>query len=853
MMFLSSQMVRFVAATAFLSMCGVARGQTVDTEFWPPEGWADSDRSEEGVWGEGRGGGRGGIWGEGRNGDVFAPQIDESIFATPVWDAADPFREFSKYRFGAVRYRERGLDSRRFGVTLGGVELTDNLSSYPDWNLVTLARKAGLAAAQTPGMVATRRPARLGPSENYSLHPSGDDLYIILRTGDRYARGGGEFRHSHATPSGWSWALALAGQGGNDKHFTGVYTDEAGGMASLSKRWRGGAALTLFAAGGASDRGSRTAATGEAFELTGDNFYNPVWGTQEGRVRNSRTTRTRYLFTAAELELPLGTGRTMSFTVAMRNNSGGRTRLAWYDAHSPLPDYYRSMPSFFPDWEAAEIVAGAWREGDETVTQIDWRDLYYNNTLSSDGRATYIIEEQVEEAEDLHANLSIDRRLNSRTEVSYGLKIRRDGSRFYKVADDMLGAEWVPNVDQYVTDPPGGEGEYHTAPPNENDLQNPGRQVRRGERFGYDYRIKRLVPSAFATLRHSGTGWGVNASAEIVHTRLWREGLYEKELFPGAKSFGPSEKLTFTTFSTAAAAWIDAGAKHGFLLSAFAATEAPFARNVFLSPQQNNLIAAGIEPVRLHGAEAAWTFAGDAVDLRLGGFVNSVTGETQVRQYYDDLASTFADMVVRGVDRLGYGIEAGVEVRPTRWLTLSAGGSLGDYRYNSEPVATLHEDATGDIIAEDIICYMSGLKTGLPSRVAGAEIEYSDRRYLRFSVSGEWLAGRYVEINPLFHSSRVAGINAAPEIMELFTGQERLPDAFTLGLSLSKGWVAGRGFLRLAASVRNLLSPAIIHSGYEQMRIRRRGSGLDRTLEPFPSKYMYAYPATWSLTLSYRL
>lgn len=137
--------------------------------------------------------------------------------------------------------------------------------------------------------------------------------------------------------------------------------------------------------------------------------------------------------------------------------------------------------------------------------------------------------------------------------------------------------------------------------------------------------------------------------------------------------------------------------------------------------------------------------------------------------------------------------------------------------------------------------------------VVGAELACSDRRYLRFSLSGEWLGERFVEINPLYHSSRVTGINSAPEIMALFTSQERLPDAFTLGLSLSKGWVVGRGFLRLAGSVRNLLSAGIIHSGYEQMRIMRLGSGAERTLVPFSKKYLYAYPMTWNISLSYRL
>jgi hypothetical protein len=817
--------VKTVSAVAFLLSVGATSAQTFDTEFYPSEEWDES-------------------------GEGFAPATDEAIFTTPSWNLPDPFRDFSRYRFGTVRYHERGLDSRHFRVFLAGVELTDNLSSYPDWNLITLARRSGLVARHTPSMVAGTLPAGIARSEEYSLSEEGDDLYVILRAGDRYSRGGGDIRHSHTTRGGWSWRVAATGQAGDDGHFAGVYSDEIGGVVSVGKSWKSGVSLTLFAAGGVSDRGSRVAATSEATTLTGDNLYNPVWGRQGGRVRNSRTTLARYLFTAAELKTPLGEERTLSLTLAMRANTGGRSRLAWYDAHSPLPDYYRSMPSFFPDWEAADIIADAWREGDPTVTQLDWNDLYYNNTLNEDGRATYIVERQMEEARDLHANLIIERRIEGGIELAYGLRVRRDGSRFYKTADDMLGAEWVPNVDQYVTD---DDGDLHTKAPNENDLQHPGRHVRRGERFGYDYEITRLTPTVFGTVRWSGPRHGLTASASLTHTRLRREGFYEKELFPGAQSFGPSEEHPFTTYSLSVAGWLNVGAHHGFSLSALASTEAPFARNVYLSPQQNNLSISGATPSGLYGAEGSWLFTGDWVDFRLGGFVNATTGEGQVRQYYDDLSSRFSDMVVRGIDRLGYGVEIGAELRPTSWLSLRLGGTLGEYRYNSEPTATLYDDATGEMFAEDIVCWMSGISTGPPSRAAGAEIAYSDRRYLRFSLSVEWLGGRFVEVNPLFHSSRVAGINPSPEIMRQFTDQERLPDALTLGMQLSKGWVVGRGFLRLAAGVRNLLSASIIHSGYEQMRIRRLGTGLDRTLVPFPPKYLYSYPATWSVSLSYRL
>jgi hypothetical protein len=861
---------RFVLFVALLAF-GSAWGQTLDTDF-SPEGAEWAEGAEGAGWAEGAGGagevGESAIYAPEPE-PRFAPKSDEGIFSTPVWSAPDPFRDFSRFRFGAVRYRERGLDSRHNRVLLGGVDLTDNLSGYPDWNLITLARRSGGTggAYNAPwGVAGAGFAAGIGRTESHSLAPAGDDLYIILRTGDRYSRIGGDVRFGgeHAR-GGWLWSIAATGQWGDDGHFKGVYSDEGGGSVAVEKQWKNGASLTVFAAGGVSERGGRVAATREAFDLAGDNFYNPVWGLQggqggqggqDGKTRNSRTSRAKYLFAAAQFATPLTEKTTLSTTIAVRKNRGGRTRMAWFEAHSPLPDYYRSMPSFFPDGEAADIVTEAWRRGDLSVTQLDWNSFYYNNTLDPDGCAAWLVEEQVESARDIHSNATISHRVNSTIQLAGGVGMRVDNSRFYKVVDDLLGAEWIPNVDQYVSY---NNGEPYTAPPDENDLRNPGRRVRKGERFGYDYALTRVMPSVFGSIGWSGPRYGLTASAELTHARLQRRGFYEKALFPGSDSFGRSRALSFTTWSLAASGWLDLGVGHSVSVSLLAATEAPTVNSLFMSPRQNNFTVGGTSVTGLYGAEGAWGFSNDWLDVRVGGFVNATTGETWVRQYYDDLASRFSDMVVRGVDRLGYGVEMGISARPTRWLTLSTGVSAGRYRFNSEPAATLHDAATGQIIVSDIVCWMSGLSTGLPSRVAGWEVSLADRNYLRFTISGEWMGGRTVDVNPLFHSSRVAGINAAPEIMRLFTDQERLPDAFTLGGSLSKGWVLGSsggrdgGYLRVSAGVRNVLGTSMIHSAYEQMRIMRRGYGLGRTFEPAPPKYLYSYPRTWSVSLSYRL
>ncbi len=67
----------------------------------------------------------------------------------------------------------------------------------------------------------------------------------------------------------------------------------------------------------------------------------------------------------------------------------------WYDASSPQPDYYRYLPGFLDNPEAAETVREAWTGGDPLVTQIDWEELYRANDLRGDSSAAYVVASDV--------------------------------------------------------------------------------------------------------------------------------------------------------------------------------------------------------------------------------------------------------------------------------------------------------------------------------------------------------------------------------------------------------------------------------------------------------------------------
>lgn len=817
-------MKKSVATTILILAHFTLCGQAFDTEFSPSERWDEAREITS----------------------------DDHIFYSPAWNAPDPFRDVSRYRFGAVRYRERGLEDRYRRVVIGGIDLTDNISGVRDYTLASLLWRTSMRREYVPALVpGSSYAGGPGYAEDYSPKISDipDGLLVSVRAADRGYRAATDFTGKVCFTEGWHLIYTASIRLGQDGHIRGARSNNTGGMIALTKEWANGSSLTLAAMEAWSLNGLRSAATREAFDLTGDIWYNPSWGWQNGRVRNSRERRNDSNLTIAMFETPLGQKRRLTATLGYRGGRSGYSTLAWYNTHSPMPDYYRKMPSYFPDWSAKGQIADAWREQDPTVTQVDWKELYYVNTLEG-GHAIYIQEERIERINDLSANLRIDRSPGSGLNLSYGLDMRYTDSRRFKKARDMLGSDYVYNIDQYVSD---FEGEYRVGSGYDNDIRNPGRKVGEGDRFGYDYSLARLDPRVFGIVRWDTPRYGITAAASLRQTWLRRTGFYEKELFPGSESFGKSPAAAFTTYSINGASYCNISVKHRLSISALAASEAPVADNVFISPEQNNRMIARPSSIGVYAAEASWSFAGKNVDIRVTGFMNASTGETEIRSYYDDLAATFSNMVVSGIDKLNYGIEAGIEARFTRWLSLRAGGSLGCYRYNSEPTAVVRADIDNSPVSEGIVCYMSGLKTGAPEIVAAAELTYSDRRRWRISLSGEYAGSRWVAVNPLYHSSRVTGINPAPEITREFTSQERLPDAFTLGLSLSKGFVLKKGYLRLAASARNILGSEIIYSGYEQMRIMRSGTGINRTLVPFPTKYLWSYPLTWNFTISYSL
>ena len=92
--------------------------------------------------------------------------------------------------------------------------------------------------------------------------------------------------------NGWSYALSVSTRQGGNSYVDGVYYNSYGYFASAEKIFNSRHRLGFTIMGAPTERGAQQASTQEAYDLVGNNYYNPNWGYQDGKMRNARVTAT---------------------------------------------------------------------------------------------------------------------------------------------------------------------------------------------------------------------------------------------------------------------------------------------------------------------------------------------------------------------------------------------------------------------------------------------------------------------------------------------------------------------------------------------------------------------------------
>lgn len=641
---------------------------------------------------------------------------------------------------------------------------------------------------------------------------------------------------------GWTLMSSARIRTGRDLYVEGVFTNAVDIAVGASYNGRNDK-IDIAIVVPWSQRGLRQASTVEAFTLTHNTLYNPSWGMQSGRVRNSRVATSLRPEAVALWQRRLTAVTDLKVAANIYFTRRGRSSLSWFNAPTPAPDNYKYMPSYFDSDAERLAVEEAWRNNNQRYTQIDWEGLYHTNALQMDGHARYAVASRRSNITHAAINVGLSSRVAD-VDIDYGVEFVASSEREFMRMDDLLGATHIYDIDYYLKD------DATSSHLTENNLHNPNNRIEEGDRFSYDYRLSGIVAKLYGRAHWQWQSMDFALSAEVASEHVWRRGYFEKELFSGAASYGRSGGVALAA-PKLAALWHYSLDKHTLSASLLFRGEAPRYDDLFLQPDYNNRRVDRPELTLGTSAELSYSLTTPRLRLYAALFVASTTREVDVVRYYDDLAGEYVDAVVSGIGRIHYGITATADVSWSRYFSSSFALNIGQYRYHRNPKVATYADDDNVLIAETV-SNMRGCHTGAPEVSLYGDIAFRHKGWAaRASVQFWGLA--YVEPSTIRRTERVLSYASSVEEADALRFQQQLPLGTTVDLSLSK-------YLRLSddislgvsLTVRNLLGSNMISGGYEQHRVARHAVGYRNDITPFDNRLTYAYPRLFSLSLSLR-
>jgi len=771
--------------------------------------------------------------------ELLTPETADSLPAPKFTLDSDFSTRTLDYNLSMVRYARQGVQFHNQEMRLNGVEIT----RLNDNTIRTLQLRAKHSVDITELHIDTLHESRTSAG----LHFSSRNMPYSLRLST-----------AQKLSKGWSLATNMEAKTGRDLHVEGIFGNSLEINAIASKRFNDNNFLSFALFAKPSMRSTRLASTEEAFRLVGDNMYNPAWGYQNGKVRNARIRR-EFLPTAfVGYEGRLSNNTTLNIAATATAGIRRYSNLDWFNAQTPTPDNYRYMPSYFTDEEDIfSAVESAWRSDDTRYTQIDFDKLIKTNRLNG-GEAVYAISDRVNRIIQASLRGGATTTLNSGN-ISYGIEASTYNSRNYKQMRDLLGAEYIIDLDYFLID----DDTFGNSL--QNNLSKPNRHIKEGDRFGYDYTIREYNINVFGTYHYSTSKFNLNVAAKVGYTDISRRGAYRKELFPD-NSFGTSRHLKFSPYALRVSAEYLINDNH-FIRASISTDAAPCdAEDMFLQSQYNNRIVDNPTMRSKYGANVQYMFQRNNIAVSTTLFISSLLNNTHVRHLYDDLSGEYADVVTTNLDQLCYGLEIEAQYRfATNFRTTAAVG-IGRYKYADNPIITIYSDSSNALIADHITSYSKGLSLGnMPQVVATVGLSYYNRGWWA-AINANYAGLRYIEPSATMRTERVLCMTTSPEQRTSLMEQERLGDVFTIDLSLSKSIYLNRVSKKIYSTsaaprfedkhprsrlifrigVRNLLgSTDSVYSGYESSRLQRYKLAGEYIYNRQASRYLYAYPRTF--------
>ena len=806
---------------------------------------------------------------------------DSNTLPSTLSASKDLFNNIASYRFSEMRFKARGYDSQYQDVYLNGIRFNDALTSYGPWSLWSGLNDATRNQEVTSGLTMSDfGVGGIGGTTNINARAS--QLRKGFRASVVNATQLYRFRAmvSYASgqlDNGWSYGFTLSTRQGGNGYVEGVYYNAYGYFFSAEKAFNDKHRLSATIMAAPTQRGAQQASTQEAYDLFGDNYYNPNVGYQNGKLRNSRVRNMHEPIAMLNYNWQISENTSLSAATSLRFGKNGYSALTWYKGEDPRPDYYRQLPSYYGDRLERRLILNNFAENNGltipfTDTDLETDRLKYqeftenwNPYIDFDGiirdnkngdvdgrygeghRAAAMIEERHTDQLDYNFAAQLNHVFRGGSKLTAGLRARINRTEYYTLVKDLLGGDYWLDVDKFA------ERDFGA---NELSYQNnmayyrehgQAQAVKEGEKYNYDYYAHVRQAQVWAQYEIKAGGFTADLGAELGASSMWREGLWEKGLFLNENaggnrnltSYGDSYKFNTITYKFKANLNYQFSGAHAVEVNAAAIQDAPAFNNAFVSARTRNQLTPGLKAEKMYGFDVTYKLNLPWVRARLSAYYTQMLDGSKVISFYDDTQGSFTNFAMSGIDKRYMGLELGFSV-PIAWgLSLQGAVSLGDYVYTSNPEFTQMIDNSATDIVHSVVKWEGMKVESTPQTAINVGFNFKGPNNWYASLDFNYYDRLYLSMNPMYRTQyleneikRIYDYNNLEtgrqkaeviRIIDEIRAQEDMGRAYTLSASIGKSWrIAYKYNLGFSLQVNNILNNQNIRTGgYEQMRLNK--------------------------------
>ena len=780
------------------------------------------------------------------------------------------------YLFSPMRFRYRAFDQKYNDIYINGTPINDMESGQFRYSWVGgLNQQTRNMESALPFETNNFSMTGMGGSNNYNFRPASMPVghrFTLSGANRSYTLRGMYTFNSGLNSKGWAFSANITYRWANEGYVEGTFYNSLSYFLGVQKVFGDGShSLSLVTWGNPTERASQGAGTDEMYWLANDRYYNPYWGYQNGKKRNSRVVHDYSPTALLTWDWKIDDETKLTTSLLGKYTMYESTKLNYNNSDNPHPNYWKNMPSSYYDvWDETNIgyrtpqALADWNRAYDFWTsskanrQINWDRLYYaNQGAAAQGQdAMYYIQAKHNDALTLTFASTLNKQLGKDKQWNLGIVAATNKGMHYQTMEDLLGATTYHNINTYALgtyDRNSDEIQY--------DLNHRDAVVGVGDKFGYDYNL--LVNNAKIWSSYT-ENFGIlhyTFAAKLGYTSMQRDGKMRNGLAAN-NSYGKSKTAEFIDGGFKFNSSLNLGGGNTLTFGIGYEHRAPQARTAFASPEINNDFVTDLKNERIFSTELGYQFENAWLHANLNAYYSHMNHVTDWQNYYFDDINSFSYVSLTGIKKEYYGLEAGLRFKVTSAFDINLLGTISDAKIRNNSHVRYMNSTSAEYIDE--VVYNKGMRdSGTPLTAASLGLSYHsggwyidlncnyyDRIYLSYSPSYRYASTLDAREDAKNGSVYDNDDNIKASALEQAQGH----GGFMLDGSIGRSIYLKRGMLSINLMVTNILNNRnLCTGGYEQSRSNYTSSGNLRgyNFAKNPMKF-YAYGTNGMLNITYR-